>query len=124
MTEDLVVAEKLVEAGSGMLMPWGAPIGSGRGLNNVFGLGRYARISRNPADRRRRHRLPSHAAATMELGYDAVLLDTAVAKAAIPRDGADGAGHRSRSHGVSRPPYGAAGHRRPLDAGAGEGDLS
>src|SRR5580693_6778516 len=37
-TEDLVVAERLLEAGCEVLMPWGAPIGSGRGLNNVFGL--------------------------------------------------------------------------------------
>src|ERR1700731_359829 len=36
-TEDLVVAEKLLEAGCRVLMPWGAPIGSGRGLNNFFG---------------------------------------------------------------------------------------
>ena len=35
-TEDLVVAERLVEAGCRVLMPWGAPIGSARGLNNVM----------------------------------------------------------------------------------------
>src|ERR1700737_1836822 len=35
--EDLVVAEKLLEAGCRVLMPWGAPIGSGRGLNNLVG---------------------------------------------------------------------------------------
>src|SRR5258708_34812224 len=37
-TEDLVVAEKLLAAGCRVLMPWGAPIGSGRGVNNLFGL--------------------------------------------------------------------------------------
>src|SRR5271156_5032847 len=37
-TEDLVVADKLLAAGCRVLMPWGAPIGSGRGLNNLFGL--------------------------------------------------------------------------------------
>src|SRR5215470_12669094 len=37
-TEDLVVAAKLIDAGCQVLMPWGSPIGSGRGLNNVFGL--------------------------------------------------------------------------------------
>src|SRR3982075_2987071 len=37
-TEDLRVAEKLVDAGCEILMPWGAPIGSGRGLNNPYGL--------------------------------------------------------------------------------------
>src|SRR5207237_10044082 len=37
-TEELVVAQKLLEAGCRALMAWGAPIGSGRGLNNLFGL--------------------------------------------------------------------------------------
>src|SRR5260370_1752745 len=37
-TEDLVVAERLLAVGWRALMPWGAPIGSGRGLNNLFGL--------------------------------------------------------------------------------------
>src|SRR6195256_3680888 len=37
-TEDLVVAERLLAVGCRVLMPWGAPIGSGRGLNNLFGL--------------------------------------------------------------------------------------
>ncbi|MBC6416786.1 MAG: thiazole synthase, partial [Rhodospirillales bacterium] len=35
-TEDLVVAEALLDAGCKVLMPWGAPIGSGRGLNNPY----------------------------------------------------------------------------------------
>src|SRR5579863_715771 len=34
-TEDLVVAERLLKAGCKVLMPWGAPIGSGKGLNNL-----------------------------------------------------------------------------------------
>ena len=34
-TEDLVAAERLLAAGCRVLMPWGAPIGSARGLNNV-----------------------------------------------------------------------------------------
>src|SRR5256886_17503230 len=36
-TEDLVVAERLLAAGCRGLMPWGGPVGSGRGLNNPFG---------------------------------------------------------------------------------------
>ena len=56
-TEDLVVAEKLLGAGCEVLMPWGAPIGSGRGLNNVFGLASAAQtFPRGAADRRCRHR--------------------------------------------------------------------
>ena len=37
-TDDLVLADRLVEAGCRVLMPWGAPIGSGRGLNNPYAL--------------------------------------------------------------------------------------
>ena len=37
-TEDLSVCGRLLDAGCRVLMPWGAPIGSGRGLNNCYGL--------------------------------------------------------------------------------------
>ncbi|TIR96509.1 MAG: thiazole synthase, partial [Mesorhizobium sp.] len=84
-TEDLIVAEKLLEAGCKVLMPWCAPIGSARGPQNLDALrslrGHFpdvplivdAGIGR-----------PSHAATVMELGYDAVLLNTGVAKAGDP----------------------------------------
>jgi thiazole synthase len=85
MTEDLVVAERLVEAGCKALMPWGSPIGSGRGLNNVFGLRALrAHFPEIPLVVDAGIGLPSHAAAAMELGYDAVLINTAVAKAGDP----------------------------------------
>ncbi len=84
-TEDLGVAQRLVDAGCRVVMPWAAPIGSARGIVNRDGL------------KLLRDRLPditlvvdagigapSHAADAMELGYDAVLLNTAVAKAADP----------------------------------------
>jgi thiazole synthase len=85
MTDDLVLAQKLADAGCNILMPWGAPIGSGRGLNNPYAL----KLLR---DRFPQKLLvvdagvgaPSHAAAAMEMGYDAVLLNTAVAKAGDP----------------------------------------
>lgn len=84
-TEDLVVAERLLEAGCKVLMPWGAPIGSGRGLNNVYGLRSLrAHFPDVPLIVDAGIGLPSHAAAAMELGYDAVLLNTAVAKAGDP----------------------------------------
>ena len=84
-TEDLVVAERLLEAGCKVLMPWGAPIGSGLGLNNVFGLRALrAHFPDVPLIVDAGLGLPSHAAAAMELGYDAVLLNTAVAKAGDP----------------------------------------
>jgi len=85
MTEDLVVAERLLEAGCKALMPWGAPIGSGRGLNNSFGLRALrAHFSDVPLIIDAGIGAPSHAAAAMELGYDAILLNTAVAKAGDP----------------------------------------
>lgn len=84
-TECPILGEKLLDAGCAALMPWGSPIGSGQGLKHPeklavlrakfpdavlivdAGLGK-----------------PSHAAAAMELGYDAVLLNTAVAMADSP----------------------------------------
>ena len=85
-TEDLVVAERLVEAGCRVLMPWGAPIGSGQGLNNPFGLRALrAHFPDIPLVVDAGLGLPSHAAAAMELGYDAILLNTAVAKAGDPK---------------------------------------
>jgi thiazole synthase len=84
-TEDAIVAERLVAAGCKVLMPWGAPIGSGQGLlhKNALKLLRQrfpettlvvdAGIGR-----------PSHACEAMELGFDAVLVNTAVAQAGSP----------------------------------------
>jgi thiazole synthase len=84
-TEDLVVADRLVEAGCRVLMPWGAPIGSARGLNNVYGLKSLrAHFPDIPLVVDAGLGVPSHAAAAMELGYDAVLLNTAVAEAGDP----------------------------------------
>ena len=84
-TEDLVVAEKLLEAGCQVLMPWGAPIGSGRGLNNPYGLrAMRAHFPDIPLVVDAGLGVPSHAAAAMEMGYDAILLNTAVAKAGDP----------------------------------------
>lgn len=84
-TEDLVVAERLLRAGCRVLMPWGAPIGSGRGLNNPFGLrAMRAHFPEVPLVVDAGIGLPSHAAAAMELGYDAILLNSAVSQAGDP----------------------------------------
>ncbi|MDR1967077.1 MAG: thiazole synthase [Burkholderiaceae bacterium] len=84
-TDDLVTCKRLLDAGCPLLMPWGAPIGSGQGLVNPFAL------------RLLRERLPntvliidagigapSHAAQAMEMGYDAVLLNSAVSQSTDP----------------------------------------
>ncbi|MEX0306560.1 MAG: thiazole synthase [Ruegeria sp.] len=85
-TDDLIVGERLLEAGCEVLMPWGAPIGSGRGLNNEYAL-RAMRVEFPdvPLVIDAGIGLPSHAAHAMELGYDAVLLNTAVARAGDPQ---------------------------------------
>ncbi|MBS0982722.1 MULTISPECIES: thiazole synthase [Gluconobacter] len=84
-TEDLVVAERLLRAGAEVLMPWGAPIGSGRGLNNLFGLRALrSHFPDIPMVVDAGIGKPSHATAAFELGYDAVLINTAVAKAGNP----------------------------------------
>jgi thiazole synthase len=84
-TEDLSIAERLLAAGCEVLMPWGAPIGSGRGLANPYALKSLrAYFPRVPLIIDAGIGAPSHAAAAMEMGYDGVLLNTAVAKAGDP----------------------------------------
>lgn len=84
-TDDLVVAERLLEAGCQVLMPWCAPIGSARGPQNIDALrtlrGHFPEV---PVIVDAGIGRPSHAATVMELGFDAVLLNTAVAKAGDP----------------------------------------
>ncbi|MET3614860.1 thiazole synthase [Rhizobium aquaticum] len=84
-TADLVVAEKLLEAGCEVLMPWASPIGSARGLVDPAALvSMRAHFPDVPLIVDAGLGRPSHAAQAMELGYDAVLLNTAVAGAADP----------------------------------------
>jgi thiazole synthase len=84
-TEDLVAAEKLLGAGCEVLMPWGSPIGSARGLNNPYALKSLrAHFPNVPLVIDAGIGAPSHAAAAMELGFDAVLSNTAIAKAGDP----------------------------------------
>lgn len=84
-TEDLSVCGRLLDAGCELLMPWGAPIGSGMGLNNPHGLAALrAAFPDVPLVVDAGIGLPSHAARAMEMGFDAVLLNTAVARAGDP----------------------------------------
>lgn len=109
MTDDLVCAQKLADAGCDILMPWGAPIGSGMGLNNKHALALLR-------DRFPDHTLvvdaglgaPSHACDAMELGYDAVLANTAIAKAVDPITMARGFAHAVQA--------GYAGHKAGIIA--------
>jgi thiazole synthase len=84
-TEDIIVAQRLVDVGCTILMPWAAPIGSGQGITNRESLSRMR-------DRFPNITLivdagigaPSHAALAMELGFDGVLLNSAIAQAKDP----------------------------------------
>ncbi|MGH1466992.1 MAG: thiazole synthase [Cognatishimia sp.] len=90
-TEDLVLCDKLQNAGCQVLMPWGAPIGTGLGLNNLYGLRSLrAHFPDLPLVVDAGLGLPSQAAQAIEMGYDAVLLNTAVAKAGDPAAMAEG----------------------------------
>lgn len=84
-TEDLILGEKLIEAGCELLMPWGAPIGSGQGLRNIEGLrSMRAWFKDIPLIIDAGIGAPSQAAQAMEMGFDGILLNTAVAKAQDP----------------------------------------
>jgi len=84
-TEDLTVALRLRDAGCSVIMPWAAPIGSARGIVNREALKLLrARLPEITLVIDAGLGAPSHAAEALELGYDAVLLNTAVAKAADP----------------------------------------
>jgi thiazole synthase len=84
-TTDLVVAERLLEAGCKVLMPWCAPIGSAMGPVDIFALRSIrGHFPDTPMIIDAGLGRPSHAAQVMEMGFDAVLLNTAVAKAGNP----------------------------------------
>jgi thiazole synthase len=84
-TEDLSVAERLLGAGCQLLMPWAAPIGTARGIMNPYALRSLrAYYPDTPLIVDAGLGAPSHAAQAMEMGYDGVLLNTAIAKASDP----------------------------------------
>ncbi len=84
-TDDLVLCQKLLSVGCQVLMPWGAPIGTGLGLMNKYALRSLReRLPHTPLIIDAGLGAPSQACEAMEMGFDGVLLNTAVAKAANP----------------------------------------
>jgi thiazole synthase len=81
-TDDLVNARKLIDAGASAVMPLGAPIGSGLGIQNLTNL-RIMResITEVPLIVDAGVGTASDAAIALELGYDAILMNTAIAEA-------------------------------------------
>ena len=84
-SDDLVVCRKLVDAGAAAVMPLGAPIGSGLGIQNPNNI-RIIRefITSVPVIVDAGVGTASDAALAMELGADGVLMNTAIAGAANP----------------------------------------
>ena len=84
-TDDLVLCQRLLGVGCQVLMPWGSPIGTGKGLMNPYNL-------QTIRDRFPTTSLiidagigkPSQAMAAMEMGFDGILLNTAIAQAHNP----------------------------------------
>lgn len=84
-TDDLVTCQRLLDVGCRILMPWGAPIGSGQGLLNPNALRTLrARLPTVPLIVDAGIGSPRDAVQAMELGFDAVLLNSAVAQALDP----------------------------------------
>ena len=84
-TDDLVLNLKLRDVGCQVLMPWGAPIGTGKGLINPYALESIRqRIDDVTLIIDAGLGKPSDACLALEMGYDAVLLNTAIAKANDP----------------------------------------
>ncbi|RIX84593.1 thiazole synthase [Acidovorax cavernicola] len=83
-TEDLVLCQRLVDVGCQAVMPWAAPIGTGRGPVNPYALRLLRERLNVPMLVDAGLGLPSHACQVMEWGYDGVLLNTAVALAQEP----------------------------------------
>ena len=84
-TDDLIMAKKLLDAGCPAVMPLAAPIGSGMGVQNPANL----RIMREQLPDAviivdAGVGVPSDAAIAMELGADAILMNTAIAEARDP----------------------------------------
>ena len=83
-TYDLVLCKRLVDVGCQAVMPWAAPIGTGRGPMNPYALQVLRERLDVPLLVDAGLGLPSHACQVMEWGYDGVLLNTAVALAQDP----------------------------------------
>jgi thiazole synthase len=82
--DDPIVCRKLEEAGAAAVMPLGAPIGSGLGIQNVNNIRIIREFSRVPVIVDAGVGTASDAALAMEIGADGVLMNTAIAGAQDP----------------------------------------
>ena len=105
--DDPIVCRKLEDAGAAAVMPLGAPIGSGLGIQNPNNLRIIREQARVPVIVDAGVGTASDAAIAMELGADGVLLNTAIAGARDPVVMADGDAARGdrRPAGLSGRPH-------------------
>lgn len=84
-TDDLVLCQRLYDLGCQVIMPWASPIGTGKGLMNPYNLAtiRY-RLPNATLILDAGIGKPSDACLAMEMGYDGVLLNSAIALADNP----------------------------------------
>ncbi|MEQ7155282.1 thiazole synthase [Brevundimonas aurifodinae] len=83
-TDDVVMCRRLEEAGAAAIMPAAAPIGSGLGLQNRVNIRLIVEQAKVPVLVDAGVGTPSDATLAMELGCDAVLMNTAIAEAKDP----------------------------------------
>jgi thiazole synthase len=83
-SDDPIVCRKLEDAGAAAVMPLGAPIGSGLGIQNVNNIRIIREFSKVPVIVDAGVGTASDAALAMELGADGVLMNTAIAGAKNP----------------------------------------
>ncbi len=84
MGADPILAKRLEEAGAAVVMPLGSPIGSGRGIRTKDSISIIVEQAKVPVIVDAGLGAPSHAAEALEMGADAVLVNTAVAIAEDP----------------------------------------
>jgi thiazole synthase len=82
--DDPILARRLEDAGCAAVMPLGSPIGSGMGINNPYNLRLIVEQARVPVVLDAGVGTASDAALAMEMGCDAVLLASAISRAADP----------------------------------------
>jgi thiazole synthase len=106
---DPILAKKLEEAGTATVMPLGSPIGSHQGIRTKEAIGIIIEQSNIPVVVDAGLGAPSHAAEAMEMGADAVLVNTAIAIASDPAEMAEAfklaveAGRKAYSVGLKAP---------------------
>ena len=83
VTDDPVACKRLEEMGCAAVMPLAAPIGSGLGIRNPYNLRIILEHAKVPVIVDAGVGTASDAAVALELGCDAVLMNTAIAGAAI-----------------------------------------